>query len=147
MKISPYLVIVQERRPHFYTHFRHYLKVEYKLGKEGLLRSSDDVFFVTNVVGLFKRVILLSPVIFLPAEKHDPIQLGHKVGKMLGFEGTNAEELVAFLKFKSPKELLDATNILREAVKEVSTGYVQKFGSFGFGNSKKRLLFNEEIDS
>jgi len=59
---------------------------------------------------------------FLPSvtERQDPVQLGFKVGEELGFKGADANELVAFLRTKTPEELLNAINKIKESLRAVS---------------------------
>lgn len=51
--------------------------------------------------------------------KRNPVEMGFRVGQILGYEGSDPQELVEFLKKQSPENLLDASSIIQKNIQLV----------------------------
>lgn len=70
--------------------------------------------------GLFHRIIAQGGTVIAPvADLEDPMSMGFRAGRRLGFQGTDPEKLVDFLKKQSAEDLCEVVYQVMDDVRQV----------------------------
>lgn len=87
------------------------------------------IIFIREIVsgkGLYHKVIMMGDYVFNPLANYrdNPLEIAFEFGKLLGFHGENATELLQFLKNQNATLMLGKIPVMLQFIEKVILNYV-----------------------